>query len=126
MGCRRLKALFGRYPDAEVYSFLHLICQAMFFIGLLHLSCYRPFFLLLNTPYYYLHDLLLLLILSLVDVFDRVHAFLDGDPTGWSLKMELSPGTTDSEIPLYVCSFKLNSIVWTCAVYSVRMLLLPW
>lgn len=72
------------------------------------------------------HNLCLLLILSLVDVFDRVHAFLDGDPTGWSLKMEHSLGTTDSETPLYVCSFKLNSIVWTCAVYSVRMPLLPW
>lgn len=23
MGCRRLKAFFGRYPDAEVCSFLH-------------------------------------------------------------------------------------------------------
>lgn len=28
----------------------------------------------------------------------RVHAFSVGDPTGWSLKMELSPGTADSEM----------------------------
>lgn len=28
----------------------------------------------------------------------RVHAFSVGEPTGWSLKMELSPGTADSEL----------------------------
>lgn len=41
--CRRLKALFGRYPDAEVYSFLPLIYQAMFLFWLLHISCHRFF-----------------------------------------------------------------------------------
>jgi len=46
-------------------------------------------------------------------VCDRVHAFLDGDPTGWWLRMEPSPGIPDSEITFCVLCF-LNLYVAVC------------
>lgn len=49
------------------------------------------------VSYSYLSYMFLLLGLITLCVSVRVHAFLDGDPTGWYLRMELSPGSPDSE-----------------------------
>lgn len=43
----------------------------------------------------------------------RVHAFSVGDPTGWSLRMERSPGTADSEMS-YILSLLTLIYLKTC------------
>lgn len=57
VGCRRLKALFGRYPDVEVYSFLHLICQAMLFVRPFYIWWYRLYFF----PCYSTHNITIII-----------------------------------------------------------------
>lgn len=46
-------------------------------------------------------------IMHLLSFSLRVHAFSVGDPTGWSLKMELSPGTADSEMSYILSTLTL-------------------
>lgn len=57
VGCRRLKALFGRYPDVEVYSFLHLICQAMLLVRPFYIWWYRLYFF----PCYSTHNITIII-----------------------------------------------------------------